>query len=102
MQKGVKCTYCRTTHSNLCNFFSVHDNTCYCSNIDGLFESLDADSEPPEWRLFIDCSTPTFGAVLLHNNDEMSSVSFVHAIVLNETYNSMELILRLIKYSNHH
>ena len=40
LQKGVNCTYFRSKHTSLQDFFSIQNNVCYFSNIDGLFEAL--------------------------------------------------------------
>ena len=98
LTKGVKGTYyVLVTH--LEKYFSVFNNTCYCSNVAGLFQQLGYKHDHSEWRLFIDSSKLSLKAVLLHNGNEKPSVPLVHAVGLKETYKSMETILQLIKYS---
>ena len=81
------------------SFFSAQNNVCYCSNIDGLFEALESEHHSNEWRLFIDSSKASLKAVLLNNGNEKSSILLVHTTALNETHETIELILRLINYS---
>ena len=57
--------------------------------------------DPEEWRLFIDSNKASIKAVLLHNGNEKPSIPVAHGTGLNETYESMELLLRLIKYKEH-
>ena len=68
---------------------------CYCSNIDGFFEALKSEHHSNEWRLFIDSSKVSIKAVLLNNGNEKPSIPLVHASVLKESQETMELILRL-------
>ena len=101
LQKGVERIYFRSRHTRLQDYFSVRDNVCYCDNIDGLFEALGSKHAPEEWRLFIDSSKAILKAVLLNNGYKKPSVPLVHATSLKETYDIMELILRLINSSSY-
>ena len=99
LQKGVNCTYIRSRHANLQDFFSAQNNECYCINIDGVFKALESEHHSIEWRLFIDSSKASLKAVLLNNGSEKPSISLVHATALKETLETMELNLRLINCS---
>ena len=59
------------------------------------------DHVPDEWRLFIESSKTSLKAVLLHNGNEKPSIPLAHAVGLKETYQSMDKILCLIKYSEY-
>ena len=50
---------------------------------------------------FIYSSKASLKAVLLHNCNEKPSIPVAHATGLNETYESMDLLLRLTKYKDH-
>ena len=54
-----------------------------------------------EWRLFTDSSKASLKAVLLHNGNEKPSIPVAQATGLNETYESMDVLLRLTKYKDH-
>ena len=77
------------------------ESVCYCSNTNGLFESIGADHHPTK-RLFIDSSRANLKAVLLHNEGEMPSVPLVHAVGIKETFITTEMIWHLIKYCKYH
>ncbi|CAN2390955.1 hypothetical protein PRIEUP_LOCUS992 [Pristimantis euphronides] len=73
----------------------------FCTDVNGLMMELDGTHIPDEWRLFIDSSKTSLKAVLLHNGNEKPSVPKAHAVGMRETHASMELILKMIKYSEH-
>ena len=57
--------------------------------------------DPSEWILFIDSSKASLKAVLLRSGNEKPSIPAAHVTGLNETYESMDLLLRLTKYKDH-
>jgi hypothetical protein len=67
---------------------------CFCSDIDGLFTALEIEYDPGNWRLFIDSSTRSLKAVLLHNGNIFPSIP-VH---LKEDYGNVKLFLEKINY----
>lgn len=73
-------------------------NIAYCNNIVGLFALFNFTHDPNEWRLFIDGSTKSLKAVLLHIGNVYPSVPVVYAINTKETYEVMEEILDLLNY----
>lgn len=70
----------------------------YCTNIALLFLRLNCEHKADEWRLFIDGSSNSLKAVLLHITNKRPSVPVAYARNVKETYESMEAILRLIQY----
>ena len=54
--------------------------------------------DPEEWRLFIDSNKASIKTVLLHNGNDKPSIPVAHGTGLNETYESMELLLTKYKY----
>jgi len=52
-----------------------------------------------EWRLFIDASEENLKGVLLHSGNEKPSVPVFHSTVMKESYESMKLILKILKYN---
>ena len=55
-----------------------------------------------EWKLFIDSSSRSLKAVLLHNGNSFSSISFGDGSVpVTETHNSMDQLLSAVNYQAH-
>lgn len=62
------------------------DLICFCRDIDGLMTQLGFEHKPDEWRLFIDGSTESLKAILLHNGNEKPSIPLAHLVDLKESY----------------
>lgn len=73
----------------------------YCWNVKLLFLRLKHPHNPAEWRLFIDGSTESLKAVLLHNTNVHPSVPVAYAVKVKETYESMKKIRDLIQYDEY-
>jgi len=76
----------RKRHQTFSNFFSRQDGLCFCNNVAGLFEAIGITCNPSEWRLFIDSSSRSLKAVLLHNGNNYPSLSMAHSVHLKEDY----------------
>ena len=74
---------------------------CYCHDINGLFEEIDFPYDPSDWRLFLDSSTRSLKAVLLHNGNKYPSIPIAHSVHLKEGYENVKHLLRLVKYEEH-
>ena len=88
----------RGRQKGLTAFFNEEDNLAFCCDIVGLFNSLNINYKPEEWRLFIDASKASLKAVLLHNGNTLPSIPIGHAVDMKETYENMEKLLKCIKY----
>jgi len=73
----------------------------YCNNVGGLITTLGVVYQPKELRLFIDSSSRSLKAVLLHNGNKISNIPVGHLLQMNETYNNMELVLNSLNYKSH-
>lgn len=73
----------------------------YCNNVNGLIAAMGLEYNPAEWRLFIDSSSRSLKAVLLHNGNKVSSVPVGHSVQMSESYTNMELLLRHLQYKDH-
>lgn len=84
-------------------YFSTDENKMlvYCENVSGLVEALGVPYRPDEWRLFIDASTRSLKAVLLHIGNKVASVPVAHSIQLRENYETMKALLDALKYNFH-
>lgn len=105
LETGVITTYLRhdKTFENMYaeKVYNWDDTTykiVYCSNLEGLFEKFNTHHNPDEWRLFIDGSTKSLKALLLHNGNLLPSIPVAYSRKLPEKYENMEEILDLIKY----
>lgn len=70
----------------------------YCWNIKELFILLQRRHVPEEWRLFIDGSSESLKAVLVHIGNQLPSIPVAYARNVKETYASMQAILMLTQY----
>ena len=59
---------------------------------------LGHDSNPDQWRLFIDSSKVSLKVVLLHNRNKFPSVPLAHVANMKESHESLKLLLGKIKY----
>lgn len=82
-------------------FYAMQNNVCFCTDIAGLMNELGYEHAANEWRLFIDSSKASLKAVLLHHGNEKPSIPVAHAVGLKETYSIMELLLKVIRYSDY-
>lgn len=67
VDNSVQVTDHRKRHQRFSNFFSQRDGPCLCNDVAGLFQAIGIACSPIEWRLFIDNSSRSLKAVLLHN-----------------------------------
>ena len=51
----------------------------YCQNVEGLINALGLGYNSHEWRLFIDSSTKSLKAVLLHIGNKMPLIPLAHS-----------------------
>lgn len=94
----VKITDQRTRHEMFATFFTKEDGLCFCNDIKGMFEAIGIPCVPSEWRLFIDSSTKSLKAVLLHNGNKFPSLPIAHSVHLKENYECVKILLESVKY----
>lgn len=98
LAKGTKVTVFRKRHEIFAKFFKKKDFICFCTDIDSLMEGLGFSHKVEDWHLFIDASTESLKAVLLHNGNEKPSIPVAHAV---DTKESLQAILTAIKYKEY-
>lgn len=101
LDKGTNGTVYRNRHKLLSLYFEKQDPLCYCKDIDGLMNALNFSHIVDEFRLFIDGSTDSLKAVLLHNGNEKPSIPVAHCVGVKESRESLESILTAIRYKNY-
>ena len=101
LTSDARITKFRFRSDTLVEHFSYENSLCFCNNILGLFESLNINYDPNDWRLFIDASLYSTKAVLLHNGNMFPSIPLAYSIILKETYQNLEYILKKLNYNDH-
>lgn len=93
----------RSSNSNFAGCYKKDDETLltYAVDIRQIFEILGHPYNPEEWRLFIDGSTKSLKAVLLHNGNKFASIPVIYGTDIKETYCNIQTILKLIEYDKH-
>ncbi|XP_061421547.1 uncharacterized protein LOC133350810 [Lethenteron reissneri] len=98
LDESVQVADQRKRHQPFCSFFTLQDGLCFCHNVTSLFETIGIACNQNEWRLFIDSSSRSLKAVLLHNGNKSQSLPLTHSVRLKEDYNSIKTLLDALKY----
>lgn len=101
LAKGCKITKYRVRHKDFAFFYEMYENLCFCSDVNALFQHMQIPHEPDQWRLFIDSSSTSLKAVLLHNGNKFPSIPVAHSAHLKETYENVKLLLEKLNYGCH-
>ena len=101
LDESMHVTDQRKRHQAFSNFFSWQDGLCFCNNVAGLFEAIGITYNPSEWRLFIDSSSESLKAVLLHNGNNYPSLPMAHSADHKENYTSVKMLLSALKYDDY-
>ena len=80
-------------------YFDVIENLCYCKHVEGLFRAVGIDHDPTEWWLFIDNSTKSLKAMLLHNGNIYPSIPLAYSLQMEENYKIVKQLLIKINYA---
>ena len=70
LDESCRVTKQRQRHDIFSQYFTLNEKVCYCHDINGLFEKTEFPYDPSDWRLFMDSSTRSLKAVLLHNGNK--------------------------------
>src|SRR6218665_1924930 len=100
MDESVQIADQRKRHEAFSKFFSRQDGLCFCNNVACLFEAIHVciTCNPSEWRLFIDSSSRSLKAVLLHNGNNYPTLPMAHSVYLKEHYTIVKMLLSALKY----
>jgi hypothetical protein len=101
LQPTCKTTRYRSRNATLSTFYITEENLCYCHDIVGLFEEIKFEYNPKDWRLFIDSSSLSLKAVLLHNGNKFPSIPLAHSVQMKEDYSNVKSVLDKLKYAEH-
>ena len=97
----VPITEQRKRHQSFSTFFTMQNAICFCNNVSGLFYSIGIPCIPSKWRLFIDNSSKSLKAVLIHKGNKYPSLSLAHSVHLKETYENVKTVLNVLKYEQY-
>ena len=100
VEKDVKVIYYRKRNWGLSSAFKVKGPLCYCHDIKEQFQTLGIVHIVNKWRLFIDSSKRSLKAVLDIGNKK-PSIPIAHSAQLKESYDSIEILLNAIHYSDY-
>lgn len=101
LRPGVHVSYFRSRDQQFRPFFVEEQNLTYSPNIDGLMKSLGIEHRSEEWRLFIDSSSSSLKAVLLHIGNQYPSIPIAYSTTLKEKHDTVKFVMDKIGYSNH-
>ena len=101
VEKDVKVSYYRKRNRDLSLTFKIERPPCYCHDMEELFQTLGVVHIVKEWRAFIDFSKRSLKAVLLHIRNKIPSIPIAHFALLKESYDSIEISLNTICYSDY-
>jgi len=91
------CFYCGC-REEFKDFFSHEDGVVFCNDVCSVKEVCGHEYNPDQWRLFTDSSKVSLKVVLLNNRNRFPSIPLVHAANMEESFESMKLLLGKIKY----
>ena len=80
-------------------YFDVIEDLCYCKDVEGLFSAVGIDHNPTQWRIFIDSSTKSLKAVLLHNGNIYPPIPLAYSLQMKEDYENVKQLLIKINYA---
>ena len=101
VEKDVIVSYYRKRNKDLSLAFKIERSPCYCHDMEELFQTLGVVHIVKEWRAFIDSSKRSLKAVLLHIGNKIPSIPIAHFVLLKESYDSIEILLNTICYSDY-
>lgn len=71
---SVNISFYRHRNSSLLPFFKQDGKLSYCDVVTGLFIAMNQPYQPDEWRIFIDASSKSLIAALIHIGNEKPSI----------------------------
>lgn len=101
LKNETRVTVYRDRNADLLEFFNKENCICYCVNVGGLIGHLGMKYNSSDWRLFIDGSTDSLKACLLHNGNELPSIPLAHSVDWKESRESIKEILSVVNYEQY-
>ena len=83
-------------------FVDEKSSLVYYHDIESLMHELKPNCyKNEEWKLFIDLSTRSLKALLLHNSNVYASAPVGHPVTMNKEHDNIRIFLEKIKYADH-
>ena len=82
-------------------FFPLQDELCYYHAVRGLFQAIGILCNTSDRRLFIDSSSRSLKAVLLHNTNQCPSIPLAYSEVMKENYQNVKALLDALNYAQY-
>ena len=101
VKEEVHVTSQRSRHELFSHFYTLKDELCFCQDIPGLFDIIGIPFVIDQWRLFIDSSTRSLKAMLLHYGNKLPTLPLAHSVSLKEDYYSAKVLLNSLKYDHY-
>ncbi len=98
LDDSVRVTFQRERHRGYSVFFTLKEGLCFCHDVQGLFDAMGVPCSIDQWRLFIDSSSKSLKAVLLHNTNQFPSIPLAHSVHMKEEYQNLKALLTALKY----
>lgn len=83
------------------NVTDPHEPYAYCNNVRGLFLAMKMEYIAEDWRLFVDGSSSSLKALLLHKSNRKPTVPLYYANNKKESRVSLSEVLTIINYDEH-
>lgn len=80
---------------------NVENTMAYCNGLKGLLLAMKIEYIAKDWRLFVDGSSSSLKAVLLHNTNQRPPIMLYYSTVEKENRASMQKVIDIIKYNEH-
>lgn len=99
----VNATSYRKRQAEFQEFYTIDDENTFtcCNDIKGLVNKMGMEYTAGDWRLFIDTSVSSLKVVLLHKTNKRPSIPLALGTNMKETYETLDHILKKIKYIEH-
>ena len=98
LEKGTTFVWYRHREKEFTQFFHKEDTLVYCTGVQGLIEAFAMSHQAED---FMDSSKTSMKAVLLYNELSVLSIPVALSTEISETYENLEILLKLIKYNEH-
>ena len=98
--EDCRSTAYRNRHAEFSIYYTVEDNLCYCQDVNDLFAAIGIVHDPSERQLFIDSSSCSLKAVLLHNGNKHPSIPVGYSIEMSESYENVQQPLNRILHDH--
>ena len=84
LHSSTKFAFYRNREIQYVPFFTIDEEMCFCNNIIGLLNKIQESDDPSHWYLFMDSSSYSFKAILIHKTN-LKVVPIAYSKIKKET-----------------